>query len=443
MIYGDLRRLIVRMPPRHGKSEIVSRRLPPFLFGRNPDWQIFFIANGADLAADFNADVQEIMESPAYLKIFPNVRLPQRNTRTVANRKKRNSDVFQIEGQYRGIYRSVGVGGSITGKGGDWIIMDDLIKNREEADSETIRENTWRFYSSTARTRLGPDGRSILCMTPWHSDDISYRIIEKARASKTEHLLRVIDLPDIAPYPPAPYDWRQPGQALWPERFPVEALEQIRAEMDDYDYFPLYRLNPLAAGGVEWPAEFFKDSIYFDEWPAQGILIKVLSLDPSKGQSDKAGDFSALVSLLWTVDGTVWIDADLDRLPAAQLANWVFCRYIEFNPDAAAIETNQFQIFVANDLRKLALANKVAVNITPIQNTINKQIRIRTLGPLLKSGKLRIRNTKGGRLLLEQLRQFPKGSYDDGPDALEMAVRTAKNILLGNHGKVKLARGGT
>ena len=165
---GNSPRLMITMPPRHGKSEIATRRFPAYAFGRNPDLTIISTSYGADLSSRMNRDVQHIIEHDAYRKVFPDVALSGKNIRTVASgRPLRNSDIFEIVG-HEGSYRSAGVGGGITGMGCDILIIDDPLKDRAEADSPTIRDKVWDWYASTAYTRLAPGGGILLIQTRWH-----------------------------------------------------------------------------------------------------------------------------------------------------------------------------------------------------------------------------------------------------------------------------------
>lgn len=161
-------RLILTAPPRHGKSELVSRRFPAFAFGRCPDLQIIATSYGADLAQRFNRDVQRIIDDDVYRTLFPETTLNGRNVRTDSrNAYIRTSDLFEIV-DHKGAYRSCGVGGGITGTGADILIIDDPIKDRAEANSPTVRSNVYDWYTSTAYTRLSPGGGVIVMNTRWH-----------------------------------------------------------------------------------------------------------------------------------------------------------------------------------------------------------------------------------------------------------------------------------
>ena len=167
-------RLIICMPPRSGKSEIVSRRFPAYAFGRNPELQIIATSYSSDLSQRFNRDVQRIIDDEAYFEVFPGTTLAGKKVNAETRGSYiRTSDLFEIVG-HTGVYRSAGVGGGITGQGADILLIDDPLKDRAEANSATIRNSIWDWYTSTAYTRLSPGGGVIVMATRWHpiKDDV-------------------------------------------------------------------------------------------------------------------------------------------------------------------------------------------------------------------------------------------------------------------------------
>jgi len=174
--------------------------------------------------------------------------------------------------------------------------------------------------------------------------------------------------------------------------------------------------------GAEWPAEYFPDSIWFDDWP-KDIMIKALGLDPSKGKDAKHGDYSAIVSLGRCRQGKIWCEADLGRRTAEDIVHCLIERQREFAADIVTIETNQFQELLATQISTEAKRQAVPMPILPLVNMVKKEVRIRRLGPYLARKEVRFRATPGTRLLVEQLRDFPEGEHDDGPDACEMSLR--------------------
>lgn len=249
-IAGEIRRLMIFMPPRHGKSELVSRRLPAYILGRNPNAQIIACSYSASLAQAMNRDVQRIIDSPAYASLFPNTRLNGSNVRTTARDSYlRNSDIFEVVG-HSGFYRAAGVGGPITGTGFSHGIIDDPIKNREEADSPTYRKKVFEWYTDVFYNRQEKDAGILLTVTRWHEDDLPGRLLRLAEADPEVDQWVVISLPAIAEQPRPP-DPRQVGDALWPGKYPLPRLKRMRATMGARAWISLYQQRPSPdEGGI-------------------------------------------------------------------------------------------------------------------------------------------------------------------------------------------------
>jgi len=195
LLEGKIKRLIISCPPRFGKSEVVSRRLPAYVLGKNPDASIIACSYSADLATKMNHDTQRIIDSPEYAELFPDTRLNSSNVRTLSQGTfLRNSDLFEIVG-HSGVYRSCGIGGGITGMGFNSIgIIDDPIKNREEAESPTIRNKIWEWYTDTFYTRRENDAGILVTQTRWHEDDMIGRLLESSKNEDADQW-EVISLP--------------------------------------------------------------------------------------------------------------------------------------------------------------------------------------------------------------------------------------------------------
>ena len=185
----------------------------------------------------------------------------------------------------------------------------------------------------------------------------------------------------------------------------------------------------LEIAGAEWPAEYFPDSMWFDDWPAKTVA-KVISLDPSKGRADKPGDYSALVLAALTPDGHVWIDADLQRRPTPRIVEDGLAHHLAFKASAFCVEINQFQELLAHDFGRLARERGIVLPLYGVTNTEAKVVRIRRLGPYLARGELHFRRgSPGASLLVDQLASFPEGDHDDGPDALEVSLRMLGHLV--------------
>ncbi len=408
---GKLEGLVVSMPPQHGKSMLCSHYLPAWYLGTHPDHRVILTSYEADFAASWGRKARDVLES--YGSLF-GVQVSHQSS--AANR-------WDIEGREGGM-TAAGVGGPITGKGAHLLIVDDPIKNDVEARSATFRQRQWEWWQSVATTRLRPGALIVVIQTRWHRDDLTGRILEQAQDKG--HRWRVVKFPALA----EEHDvlGRQPGEALWPEVFTRERLEQVRDSHTHYYWSAMYQQNPHAEGSAEWPDSFFTPDIWFNEWPTHWDC-KIVALDPSKGTDAKFGDYSAFVMLLVSA-GIVYVDADLAIRNTTIITDTALEIQRRFQPDWFGVEVNQFQELLAGDLRRRSTELRVPLPLVAINNRVNKLVRIRRLTPLLSQGRLRFKGgSRGARLLVEQLRDFPNGDHDDGPDALEMATRLAGQLL--------------
>lgn len=292
VLRGDLPRLMLCMPPRYGKSELLSRRLPSYLMGRNPDAQIIATSYSADLASRMNRDVQRIIESPAYRELFPNTALFGKNIRSVAGGSYlRNSEIFEIV-DHLGSYRSAGVNGGITGMGfgrlldpdmiraEDYTIsglglIDDPFKNRKEAESITIQEGVWDWYTSTFRTRCEGDAGILVVNTRWNKRDLAGRLIQLAKDDPKADQWVVIEFEAIRGEDDREYDPRQPGEPLWVRKHTLEDLLGIKASLGAYDWSSLYQQSPTPDQAAIFQRGWIS---YWQELPAmERVVISVFS----------------------------------------------------------------------------------------------------------------------------------------------------------------------
>jgi len=223
---------------------------------------------------------------------------------------------------------------------------------------------------------------------------------------------------------------------LWPEEEDLYTLMCMRIEGGRTAFEREKQNSPVNPDLCEWPESYFDETLWFDEWPAN-LVVKTMALDPSKGADARRGDYSALVMLGVDRQGTLYVEADLARRATPRMvadgAEW-FCRH---RPDSFGVESNQFQDLLAGEFEaEFRRQGILGARPVPIENRTAKQVRIRRLGPYLSSHRLRFKsNSPGTRLLVEQLEEFPIGDHDDGPDALEMALRLAVEVLHGRTAK--------
>ena len=417
LLAGAIRRLVVVMPPRHGKTELVSRRLPAFFLGREPAGKVICCSHTAELATQISRQVKRIMASAEYRRLFPQTVLGTKRT-GAADR----ADYWETTAG--GYFRAAGVGGAITGMGADLLVVDDPVKSAAEAESRTWRERTWRWFARDFLSRGSPQARVVVVSTRWHRDDLVGRILKQER--ERWHLLHLPALrePGLPNYPEDP---REEGQMLWPQVLSLAEAQAIR-QRDPAGWAALYQGSPRAEGGAEWPEECWGDWLWTGELPPpEAFLCRVLAVDPSMGAAERS-DYSALVWAGLTKEGLLVVQAQLERLSPTELVRRVLGLLRQWPSDALAVEANAFQQLLALELQRQLAGSAVPVPVYEVKNTVPKAVRIRRLGPWITMRRLRLVRSTDTELLCEQLRDFPLGEHDDGPDALEMALRVMHEV---------------
>jgi predicted phage terminase large subunit-like protein len=219
---------------------------------------------------------------------------------------------------------------------------------------------------------------------------------------------------------------------LWPAVENLYTLMQLRVEIGQTAFEREKQGSPVNSQHSEWPEAYFADSIWFDEWPAD-ITVRAVALDPSKGRDAGRGDYSAYVLLGIDRNGVLYVEADMARRPTPQLVADGVAICDRFRPDAFGVEANQYQELLCNEfVSEFARQGISHTNPAAIHNNTNKAMRIRRLAPHLAQRRLRfLANSPSTRMLVDQLRDFPNAAHDDGPDALEMAIRLADHVCHG------------
>ena len=267
-------RLMILMPPRHGKSELASRMFPPWHLGRHPDHEIIACSYNVGLAMTFSRKVKEVLEDPSYHTVFE----------TRLNPNHQSAEEWGLDGGKRGGYVAAGVGGGITGKGAHILQIDDPIKNAEEADSGDVREKLWDWYGSTAYTRLAPGGGVLIIQTWWHDDDLAGRLQMAMQADDEADQFEVVKYPAIAEHD----EWldhstdrivhpddleafdedapgftllRRKGDALHTERYDIIKLNRIKKTIPPRFWAALYQQNPVPDDGAYFTKDQFKRAV--------------------------------------------------------------------------------------------------------------------------------------------------------------------------------------
>jgi predicted phage terminase large subunit-like protein len=407
--------LVIEAPPRHGKSELVSRYLPAWYLGQFPGRRVMLVGYGASFARSWGRKARTLLDDhgrEAGLEVDTSVRA---------------AADWGLQGREGGMV-TAGVGGPLTGRGAHLLIIDDPIKNAEQAQSATIRENQWDWWQTTASTRIEPGGCAIIIATRWNEDDLSGRLI---KAALEDHgcPVRRLRLPAIAETDD-PLG-RSPGEALWPERWPIERLEHLKQQKDAHWWHALYQQQPAGDGRSTWPAAYFGKQLWAERFPS-AFELSALALDPSQGRT--GGDFSAIV-FVGVSGGLLWVDASIERRAPEKSVGDAIDMALRYAPQAVAIESNAFQSLLAPEFDRQCRERRVPpLPIDLVSQHTPKEMRIQRLGPYFVREKLKLRESLGCQRLEQQLREFPFGKHDDGPDALELAIRTLTSLVVrGRH----------
>lgn len=334
---------------------------------------------------------------------------------------KRSKAHWKIADHGGGLYAST-VGGQLTGMGADLLIIDDPVKNADEALSPTYRKRNWDWWQSTASTRLEPDAVVVFMNTRWHAEDLSGMLLEHE-----PDRWDVLSLPAIAEEDDML--GRKPGEALWPERYPIEKLLEIQKDKTSYWFGAMYQQHPGQYGEDSWPAAYF-DDIYCEEedWP-KTFRMSVMAMDPAMGKDKKKGDYSANV-FVGLANGKAWIDPWLGRCAPPQFIQHAVALWVKNKPTAVSCESNGFQSLVASQWRAAAdAAGLLGVDCYEHIAQGDKISRIEAaLTPLLARGMLKVRKTIHGRKFVAQCKAIPNGEHDDGPDAAAQAMKVLQDM---------------
>lgn len=429
---GQKKRVMIFMPPRHGKSELASKRFPAFFLGANPKKNIIAASYNSDLAADFGREVRGIVDSGRYRALF-NVNLSQDSK--AANRWHTDD---------RGMYVAAGVGTATTGRGAHVLLVDDPIKNREEADSETIREKVWRWYTSTAYTRLENDidqtsileddwlwrdfmrdvengmaepfeGAIVLVQTRWHEDDLGGRLLEQMQQGGEQW--EILELPAI----------RMEGDqevALWPQKYPLSRLHAIRTVVGTRDWSALYQQSPAPDEGLYFRREMFN---WYDELPkhlryygASDYAVTANDGDYTvHGVGGLDPDENLYIVEIWRAqtESNIWID--------------VLCELIKrYKPLDWAEEQGQILKslgpFIDRRMREL----KAYCKRTQFTSVTDKPTRARSFQAFCAMGKVYLpRNAPWLADFLRELLSFPAGATDDQVDFVSLLGRMIDKMV--------------
>ncbi|MGZ0043406.1 phage terminase large subunit [Paenibacillus ottowii] len=423
---GDLKRVIVTMPPRHGKSERVSKKFPAWHVGRNPDDEIIVASYSIDLSRGFSRIARDTLT--ANQDVFDQQ----------LDKNNQSSESWTIQG-HRGGVTAAGVGGSITGKGAKIAIIDDPVKNSEEANSEVMREKVWEWYRSTLYTRLTPDGRIIVVMTRWHEDDLVGRLLKEEQDAINNGTHKgerwtVINFPAIAEE--SDVLGRKPGEPLWAEfGFDEQRLEQIRHDVGSYVFNALYQQRPSAAGGTIFQRKHFR---YFRFERFHNIEYVVLSdgrrfvgnacwmfQTVDTANSEKTiNDYFAVTTIMVTPDRDILVrDVYRTHIEGPEQKGLMKQMEMRYKPKFQAIEDKTFGTNLIQECKRDGMT------ILPVKVDKDKVTRSLPIAARYELGK--VFHREDGTWLDDfesELLSFPKGKHDDQVDTMSMTGELVHTI---------------
>lgn len=416
--FGDIDRLMVFMPPRNGKSELVSRRLPAYILGKEPDANIIACSYGSDLASRMNRDVQRIIDSPEYHALFPETTLNGSNVRTVATGSYlRNSDIFEVVG-HKGVYKSSGVGGAITGMGMKYGIIDDPYKNRQDANSTTIRAGVWDWYVSTFYTRLEKGGKVLITLTRWHEDDLAGRLLDIAKKDPSADQWTVLEFPAIAEGELHPEDPRKEGEPLWKWKYPLEELNKIKSTVGSYEWNALFQQRPAPAEGAIFKNEWWK---YYDT-PPYNPDEYVISWDLTFKDSETS-DY--VVGQCW---GRVGADFYLIDQVRKQMSFTETLQAVRAFSNKHSMARTILVEDKANGPAVISTLQREISGIIPVNPEGGKVSRAQAVTPLIEAGNVWLpRNAPWIGDFISEVSSFPAGKHDDMVDCMTQALNRMAN----------------
>ncbi len=418
---GKCKRLMIFMPPRHGKSELASIKFPAWYLGRNPEKEVVCCSHTAELAEEFGRRTRLTVENEIHSAVFPNCKL-------VKGSKK----VSDWKVGVKGGFSSVGVRGSLTGRGANLLIIDDPVKDRADAESDTLRRQTWEWYTSTALTRVEKGGAVIVIMTRWHDDDLAGRILQvdgekkhywNAEKGKWEKIepgkigprtgkWDVLRLPAVAV---EKEEYREEGDPLWEDKYNLEALADIKHSVGLRDWGALFQQDPVLDEGAEFQADWFK------YWKTIPDYVKyVTTVDLAISKRDTADDSVVMTVAIDVHDNIYVVEYKNWKASPSEVIDEIYKRHEKYK-GSIGVESVGYQQSLLHYLQLEGRKRGQYLHVEAIKTRGNKEEKIRGLQPYYANSM--VFHPPGGCDELEdQLKRFPNARHDDVIDALSMCL---------------------
>jgi len=394
---GKIKRLIINMPPRHTKSEFASYLLPAWMIGKNPKLKIIQATHTADLAIDFGRKTKNLVDEPRYRELFPT----------------RLQEDSQAAGKWKteqgGEYFAAGVGGAITGRGANLLIIDDPHKEQDIRGDGKSFEKAMSWYTAGPRQRLQPGGSIVIVMTRWSTKDVTGQLL-KAQSEEGSDQWEVVELPALLP----------DGKPVWPEYWTSEELLKTKASIPVSNWNAQYMQSPTGDEGALIKREWWKD--WKHKYPPKTDYI-IQSYDTAFTKGTKS-DYSAITT--WGVftteaDGQniILLDAFKDRYEFPELRRVAYQQYLDWKPDMVIIEAKASGLPLTHELRQMDIP---VINFTPSRGN-DKHVRVNSVAPLFESGKIWApMHEHFAQEVVEECAAFPFGEHDDYVDSTTQAI---------------------
>jgi predicted phage terminase large subunit-like protein len=402
---GELKRLIVNMPPRHTKSEFASFLFPAWFLGQYPEKKIIQTAHTAELAVGFGRKVRNLINQEDFQEIFPGISLSSDSK--AAGRWNTNK---------RGDYFAIGVGGAVTGKGADVLIIDDPHSEQEAAlgaYNPEVYDKVYEWYTSGPRQRLQPGGAIIIVMTRWSVRDLTGQIVKSYTQREGADEWEIIELPAIMPS----------GDPLWPEFWPIDQLEALKAELPISKWSAQYQQDPTSEEGALIKREWWQEWENNGYPPCEAIIQ---SWDTAFLKTQRA-DYSACTTwgvFNWPDDSGVshpnliLLDAYKEKLEFPELKRAAYDKYWEWEPDQMIVEAKAAGSPLIFELRAMGIP---VTEFTPSRGQ-DKIARVNAVTDLFASGRIWCPPTRWAEEVVEECAAFPAGEHDDLVDSTTQAL---------------------
>ena len=395
-------RLMLFMPPRHGKSTLASVAFPAWHLGRHPDHEFISCSYSGSLAMGFSRKVRQLLREPTYKTAF----------RTRLDPDSQSAEAWLTTSS--GGYVAAGVGGGITGKGAHVLVIDDPVKNREDAESQNNRDANWDWYTSTAYTRLAPGGGVLVILTRWHDDDLAGRLLKAGSEGGDEWT--VVKYPAIAE---EDEEFREQGEALHPERYDAKSLRQIRKAVGPRDWSALYQQNPVADDGDYFSREMIQ---YYDREDLDYNQMRYYcAWDLAIGKRDRNDYSVGMVVGVDDQDQLFIIDMVRGKFDGFELVEQILDLYESWKPSIVGIEKGHIEMalgpFLEKRVKERGLYEAYFKDLKTGRR--DKEARARAIQGRMQQGMVFFPRDEDftGPLVAELLR-FPNGIHDDQVDAL-------------------------